>query len=103
MARLKTEASGCYSWSNGPDDRYAAHDHNYEKVLYCVDGSITFVLEIAGGAMEEIENATQEPAGAPVLEVEPISIDEILDLHLYLKSFQGTLTELIQQPDPSRG
>src|SRR5439155_1193075 len=103
MARLKTEASGCYSWSNGPGDRYAAHNHSYEKVLYCVDGSITFVLESAGGAMEEIENATPEPAGAPVLEVEPISIDEILDLHLYLKSFQGTLTELIQQPDPSPG
>ena len=48
MARLKTEASGCYSWSNGPNDRYAAHSHNYEKVLYCVDGDITFVLEQEG-------------------------------------------------------
>lgn len=45
MAKLRTEASGCYSWSNGPGDRYAAHSHSYEKVLYCVDGSITFVLE----------------------------------------------------------
>ncbi|TMB41800.1 MAG: cupin domain-containing protein [Chloroflexi bacterium] len=45
MARLRTEAEGCYPWSNGPGDRYAAHSHNYEKVLYCVDGSITFVLE----------------------------------------------------------
>jgi quercetin dioxygenase-like cupin family protein len=45
MAKLKTEATGCYSWSNGPGDRYAAHSHDYEKVLYCVDGSITFVLE----------------------------------------------------------
>jgi len=52
MARLKTEASGCYSWSNGPDDRYAAHDHNYEKVLYCVDGSITFVLENEGRRLQ---------------------------------------------------
>jgi len=48
MARLKTEASGCYSWSNGPHDRYAAHTHNYEKVLYCVEGDITFVLEAEG-------------------------------------------------------
>jgi hypothetical protein len=38
---------------------------------------------------------------APVRE--PISVDEILDLHLYLKSFQGTLKELIHQPDHSRG
>jgi quercetin dioxygenase-like cupin family protein len=48
MAKLKTEAGGCYSWSNRPGDRYAAHSHNFEKVLYCVDGSITFVLENEG-------------------------------------------------------
>ena len=45
MAKLQGEAHGCYSWSNGPHDRYAPHSHAYEKVLYCVDGSITFVLE----------------------------------------------------------
>lgn len=45
MTRLRGEATGCYSWSNGPGDRYAPHNHGYEKVLYCVDGSITFVLE----------------------------------------------------------
>ena len=48
MALLRGEASGCYSWSNGPGDRYAPHSHGYEKVLYCVDGSITFVLEREG-------------------------------------------------------
>jgi hypothetical protein len=48
MAKLRAEASGCYSWSNGPGDRYAPHMHSYEKVLYCVDGSITFVLESDG-------------------------------------------------------
>ena len=45
MTRLRNEASDCYSWSNGPGDRYAPHSHGYEKVLYCVNGSITFVLE----------------------------------------------------------
>ena len=45
MKSLRAEADGCYSWSNGPGDRYAAHSHSYEKVLYCVDGSITFQLE----------------------------------------------------------
>jgi len=45
MTRLRGEATDCYSWSNGPGDRYAPHSHTYEKVLYCVDGSITFVLE----------------------------------------------------------
>jgi mannose-6-phosphate isomerase-like protein (cupin superfamily) len=48
MAKLRSEASGCYSWSNGPGDRYAPHSHGYEKVLYCVDGSITFVLDEEG-------------------------------------------------------
>jgi uncharacterized protein YjlB len=44
MARLRAEADGCYAWSNGPGDRYAEHTHPYEKVLYCVEGSITFTL-----------------------------------------------------------
>ena len=48
MTTLRREARSCYSWSNGPHDRYAAHSHPYEKVLYCVDGSITFVLEREG-------------------------------------------------------
>jgi quercetin dioxygenase-like cupin family protein len=48
MAKLQSEAGQCYSWSNGPGDRYAPHSHGYEKVLYCVDGSITFVLENEG-------------------------------------------------------
>ena len=44
MARLRAEAEGCHAWSNGPGDRYAEHTHSYEKVLYCVEGSITFML-----------------------------------------------------------
>jgi len=52
MAKLRAEATGCYSWSNGPRDRYAAHSHAYEKVLYCVDGSITFTLDAGHEALE---------------------------------------------------
>jgi quercetin dioxygenase-like cupin family protein len=48
MERLSGEATDCYSWSNGPRDHYPPHSHSYEKVLYCVDGSITFVLEHEG-------------------------------------------------------
>ena len=33
-----------YSWSNGPHDTYAAHSHSYDKVIYVVQGSITFGL-----------------------------------------------------------
>jgi quercetin dioxygenase-like cupin family protein len=52
MSALQREAGSCYSWSNGPHDRYAAHSHPYEKVLYCVEGSITFVLEREGKQVE---------------------------------------------------
>jgi quercetin dioxygenase-like cupin family protein len=52
MTRLRGEAAGCYSWSNGPGDRYAPHSHGYEKVLYCVDGSIAFILEAEGRRLE---------------------------------------------------
>ena len=45
MDRLRQEADGCYSWSNGPGDTYAPHTHAYEKILYCVAGSITFTLQ----------------------------------------------------------
>jgi quercetin dioxygenase-like cupin family protein len=52
MVALRKEAASCYSWSNGPHDSYAAHSHPYEKVLYCVDGSITFMLEREGRRLE---------------------------------------------------
>jgi quercetin dioxygenase-like cupin family protein len=52
MTRLRGEAGGCYSWSNGPGDSYSPHSHGYEKVLYCVDGSITFVLDRTGERRE---------------------------------------------------
>ena len=52
MTNLRKEAGGCYAWSNGPGDTYAPHSHGYEKVLYCIDGSITFVLEGTGRRLE---------------------------------------------------
>jgi quercetin dioxygenase-like cupin family protein len=52
MTRLRQEAGSCYSWSNGPGDTYAPHSHRFEKVLYCVEGSITFVLEGTGKRLE---------------------------------------------------
>jgi len=52
MEKLRAEATGCYSWSNGPGDQYAPHSHGYEKVLYCVEGSIRFQLENDGRSLE---------------------------------------------------
>ena len=42
--RMQQEGLSPYAWLNGPGDRYAVHSHTYEKVLYCVRGSIRFVL-----------------------------------------------------------
>ena len=44
--RLLMEKQGLEfnTWSNGPFDVYAPHAHNFNKVIYCVRGSITFRL-----------------------------------------------------------
>jgi hypothetical protein len=80
-------------------------EERFHLQVTCAQCQVTFivVLAIAGGAVEEIEKAMPEPVMEAVASAEPISVDEILDLHLYLKNFQGTFKELIQQPDPSRG
>jgi quercetin dioxygenase-like cupin family protein len=42
--RMQRDGLRPYAWSNGPGESYAVHSHHYEKVLYCVRGSIRFVL-----------------------------------------------------------
>ena len=42
--QIRGEARDAYGWSNGPGDRYEQHAHAYNKVLYCTQGSIDFVL-----------------------------------------------------------
>jgi mannose-6-phosphate isomerase-like protein (cupin superfamily) len=41
---MADEGLSPYSWSNGPHDTYSAHSHSYDKVIYVVQGSITFGL-----------------------------------------------------------
>ena len=45
-ARERLEGAGVrpHAWSNGPDDRYAAHEHATTKLLICAEGSITFLV-----------------------------------------------------------
>ncbi len=45
---LRSEGLEPFRWSNDPGDRYAAHAHAYDKVLYVVSGSITFGLPEEG-------------------------------------------------------
>ncbi len=46
--RLRAEGLEPSSWSNGPGDRYAAHEHGYDKVIAVVSGSIEFGLPTDG-------------------------------------------------------
>lgn len=41
---MTDEGLSPYTWSNGPFDIYSAHSHGYDKVIYVVQGSITFGL-----------------------------------------------------------
>ena len=101
----------------GCDIQVLSHEEErFHLQVTCAQCQVTFivVLAIAGGAVEEIESveapatamveaAASMSATAEEPEMEPISIDEILDVHLYLKDFQGTLKDLLHQPDHSRG
>jgi uncharacterized protein YjlB len=50
--RLRAEGLDPGAWSNGPHDRYSAHQHGYDKVLVCAAGSIRFGLPDTGDAVE---------------------------------------------------
>jgi hypothetical protein len=97
----------------GCDIQVLSHEHErFHLQVTCAQCQVTFivVLAIAGGAVEEVESVettSDAPAAraqaVPVhWEPDPISVDEILDVHLFLKSFQGTLKDLLHQPDHSR-
>ena len=68
------------AWSNGPGDHYAAHEHSYHKVLFCVRGSIVFATpegEIALAAGDRLDlpphtrhSAVVGPDGVECVEAE---------------------------------
>ena len=37
-----------YRWSNSPGDVYGAHSHSFHKIIYVLQGSITFILPEQG-------------------------------------------------------
>ena len=50
--RLRGEGLDPSPWSNGPGDRYGAHEHGYDKVIAVESGSIAFGLPSAGRSVE---------------------------------------------------
>jgi quercetin dioxygenase-like cupin family protein len=62
--RLRAEGLSPGSWSNGPGDRYGAHEHGYDKVLVVASGSIRFGLPDRGEAVElAVGDRLDLPAG----------------------------------------
>lgn len=78
--RLASEGLAPGAWSNGPGDRYGAHEHGYDKVLVCARGLIRFGLPGRGGGVDlgvgdrlelpagTVHDAVVGPAGVTCLE-----------------------------------
>lgn len=50
--RLRASGLSGTGWGNGPGDRYGWHRHEYDKILYCVRGSIVFHTDHGDLALE---------------------------------------------------
>jgi uncharacterized protein YjlB len=80
VERMRAEGLAPSTWSNGPGDRYGAHDHGYDKVIVVANGSIAFGLpglgrtvDLAAGDRLELPAATRHdavvgPSGVTCLE-----------------------------------
>jgi mannose-6-phosphate isomerase-like protein (cupin superfamily) len=44
MQRMKDDGLRPYMWMNMPNHRYAVRSHNYDKVLYVIDGTVEVTL-----------------------------------------------------------
>ena len=89
-ARLRAEGLAPGSWSNGPGDRYGAHQHGYDKVLVCERGSIRFGLPGLGSAVDLATGDRLElPAGTSHDAVVGPSGVTCLEAHLPAGSLAG--------------
>jgi quercetin dioxygenase-like cupin family protein len=50
--RMADQGLSPYRWSNVPGERYPAHSHAYDKVIYIIQGSITFEIPQEGERFE---------------------------------------------------
>jgi quercetin dioxygenase-like cupin family protein len=64
IARLRAEGLDASSWGNGPGDRYAPHEHGFDKVLVVATGSIRFGLPGRGETVDlAVGDRLDLPAG----------------------------------------
>ena len=62
-ARLRAHGLDPGRWSNGPGDRYARHDHDYDKVIVVERGSISFGLADGRAIEMTVGDRLDLPAG----------------------------------------
>lgn len=77
-AAFAAEGLTPHTWSNEPGYRYAEHEHPYHKVLFCMEGSITFhtpegEIQLEPGARLDLppgtpHRATVGPEGVTCME-----------------------------------
>jgi uncharacterized protein YjlB len=89
-ARLRDEGLAASPWSNGPGDRYGAHEHGYDKVIVVERGSIVFGLPDDGRSMQlEAGDRLELPAGTRHDAVVGSSGVTCLEAHLPAGRFSG--------------
>ncbi len=75
-AALQTlREEGCSAprpWGNGPGDAYGWHEHGYHKVLFCLEGSITFHLRDGDQVLEAGDRLDLEPGTEHAATVGPL-------------------------------
>jgi hypothetical protein len=59
-------------WGNGPGDAYGWHEHGYHKVLFCLEGSITFHLRDGDQVLEAGDRLDLEPGTEHAATVGPL-------------------------------
>ncbi|MGH7904033.1 MAG: hypothetical protein ACREPA_07900 [Candidatus Dormibacteraceae bacterium] len=70
-----------------------------EEELEAVEGELLEIGRLPeSSAVEGLDKGAELEERAP-----PIEPDELLDLHLMLKDFQGPLADLVREPGRSRG
>ena len=89
-ARLRDEGLVASPWSNGPGDRYGAHEHGYDKVIVVERGSIVFGLPDDGRSMQlDAGDRLELPAGTRHDAVVGSSGVTCLEAHLPAGRFSG--------------
>lgn len=91
-------------------------DDRFTVQVTCAACKVQFIviLAIQGQGLEplnedelqlevELDDTVETPSDAVEVEMDPIASDEVLDVHLFLKDFNGSLADLLKTPDRSRG